>query len=455
MFTFCLICLTLLSVVQQKSDIKNFENNEELDSTNEYLRYDKSDWVDPGDMFSYDPHTKSNMKTAKAGATTKRRAFDESECECQHSEPTPCYNKGCDEVLSKLKECETEVKLLKDMTSGLSCNERIAAFTKRALQKLNNQLNNLFQPREEVKVYLLVYKETLMLLEKYTKYEKINCKNIDIFEDEIIRLMDQIEVFPDEHNSWRVYLVNLINSKVNDSRFIMSITCLLLAIFLIYKMYYSSFVLNIFLFIIIMLMMAVGWEWNQLYHAEIAKKQAVLQLPPLECQNPNTLSYFERIRLSLFASEERCYRYYRASMVDPVWEVNPLTAASSLLAKTAFLPLGIAGDSLGEFVNKFFSHIPWYLLPFVGLASLVVVLFSLILVAGYSIRLPLFFGSIVKNREPASNRSIKEKDSSSLPKLTINIFSQIQSGESFERGRSRLKIKGTNFRSLSVGDKTN
>lgn len=79
-------------------------------------------------------------------------------------------------------------------------------------------------------------------------------------------------------------------------------------------------------------------------------------------------------------------------MVDPVYEVNPLMAAMNLASNLVFSPLAIFGESFGQTFANLLDALPgaWKVPILIVFTSLLVL--SLIMVAGYRIKLPYFLG---------------------------------------------------------------
>ena len=83
---------------------------------------------------------------------------------------------------------------------------------------------------------------------------------------------------------------------------------------------------------------------SRLYKKAWAAKHATLvkdsSVPP-ECR-PQDMTWLQSLQFtarSAFTREDRCGRYHEAIMVDPLYEVNPLTALVDLTSNLLLVPL--------------------------------------------------------------------------------------------------------------------
>ena len=67
-----------------------------------------------------------------------------------------------------------------------------------------------------------------------------------------------------------------------------------------------------------------------------------------------------------------CEAYYEALMVDPLWEVSPLSALSETAALFVLRPLELLGAAAGVFFRDFLGPIPFiWKVPCLAIAALV------------------------------------------------------------------------------------
>ena len=84
----------------------------------------------------------------------------------------------------------------------------------------------------------------------------------------------------------------------------------------------------------------------------------------------------------------------RALLVDPIYEVNPAMAAADLSLNIVFRPLRILGREFGEMFSGLLATVPAvWLVPALLVFSLLL-LFLMVLLAGYRVRLPFLLGEI-------------------------------------------------------------
>jgi len=149
----------------------------------------------------------------------------------------------------------------------------------------------------------------------------------------------------------------------------------------------------------VVLLFCLAWHWTHLYKTMWATKHSKLiqsgNVPP-ECR-PRDMTWLQTIQSSarsVFSSVDRCEEYHKAILVDPVYEVNPLTALVDLLTKLLLHPLSSLGTEVGLMFSGLLSSVPLFWKVPVLLVFVILLMFVLILVAGYRVRLPFFLGDI-------------------------------------------------------------
>jgi len=96
----------------------------------------------------------------------------------------------------------------------------------------------------------------------------------------------------------------------------------------------------------------------------------------------------------LYSSVDRCQEYHKAIMVDPVYEVNPLTALVDLSTKLLLHPLSSLGTEVGHMFAGLLSSVPLVWKVPVLLLFVLLLMFLLVLAFGYRVRLPLWLGEL-------------------------------------------------------------
>jgi len=150
---------------------------------------------------------------------------------------------------------------------------------------------------------------------------------------------------------------------------------------------------------VVVLLLCCAWHWTHLYKKMWAAKHSTLLQSgnvPLECR-PEEMTWLQTIQSSarsVFSSVDRCEEYHKAIMVDPVYEVNPLTAVVDLVTTLVLHPLSSLGSEVGLMFSGLLSNVPLFWKVPVLLLFVLLLMFILVLVAGYRIRLPFFLGDI-------------------------------------------------------------
>ena len=128
---------------------------------------------------------------------------------------------------------------------------------------------------------------------------------------------------------------------------------------------------------------------------------------PAECR-PGEMTWYQTAMASvrgLTSSVDKCEEYHKAIHVNPLTEVNPLSALVDLVIKLLLHPITKLGDAVGKMFTGLLEVVPaLYKIP-VLILFFVIILFVMILLFGYRIRLPFFLGEIgpAAVSEPSSN----------------------------------------------------
>jgi len=152
-----------------------------------------------------------------------------------------------------------------------------------------------------------------------------------------------------------------------------------------------------------------------------------VEVPP-ECR-PGEMTWYQTIRSSVsgvFSNVDKCEEYHKAILVDPIYEVNPLTALVDLIIKLLLHPLSRLGEAVGKMFSGLLGNVPMiYQIPILILFSLII-LFVMILIFGYKIRLPFFLGEISPGAisgggNSSSNPAALEQEIKELKKMLCQI----------------------------------
>ncbi|XP_073463129.1 chloride channel CLIC-like protein 1 [Aquarana catesbeiana] len=142
------------------------------------------------------------------------------------------------------------------------------------------------------------------------------------------------------------------------------------------------------LLLVISLFISIPWEWFRLYKIEVAKKMRILSEGYARSCYQADLSFWETMKIwfswNFSWDIGSCESYYKALMVDPFWEVNPLMAISSVVWRLVFHPVELFSLAIGRSLRNIMKEIPsqWQL-PVFLLLSLICIS---VLVAAYTKR---------------------------------------------------------------------
>jgi len=160
-------------------------------------------------------------------------------------------------------------------------------------------------------------------------------------------------------------------------------------------------------FKVFMLLLCVSLVWHSvlLYKDALASQQVKLMKDvPAECK-PGEMSFLQSVSSYVsqgFSNVDKCAEYHKALLVDPIYEINPLTALVDLITKIILHPLTKLGEAVGKMFSGLLNNVPIiYQIPIIALFSFIL-LFVLLLIFGYKIRLPFFLGEICPAQAPAS-----------------------------------------------------
>merc|ERR1712106_638762 len=144
-------------------------------------------------------------------------------------------------------------------------------------------------------------------------------------------------------------------------------------------------------------------------------------IPP-ECR-PQEMTWLQTIQSSasaLVSSVDKCEEYHKAILVDPIYEVNPLTALVDLVTKLLLHPLSSLGKEVGSMFTSLLGEVPLLWKVPVLLVFVVLLMFVMILFAGYEVRLPLFLGKIGPANSAGKENAALQQQISELKNMISN-----------------------------------
>ena len=386
------------------------------------LNQDTSNWSDPGDMFNYDTRTKTNVEVDQEGADLD----DKQKCDCtnngNNNDDGSPRNSNCDPILDKLIVCRKENKVLSNLTKVSSCSERIVTFVSRSVRKLVLKLKN-FEERltdeELITVSNDVNPKKIELIDQFVNKAKLDCRRVDEFEEAFYEVIDNMSYVNRSNHS-------LFHHLLNNYGFTCSVILAILSLLLFaYRFYYMPLYARLTTIYFLMVLISFVWQWIQLYQKVVSEKHYTMSSAPKECielKNDKVFTFSSIFFSYIKTVDKECKEYYRALMVNPVFEVNPLTAGSHALSTALFAPISIFMDKLGEGFSSFYSHFSFTEKFIVSIVLSIILTILLIFSMGYSIHLPFFLGSIVRGPQmPTIDHNLYPTNSYAISQRSQNI----------------------------------
>jgi len=348
---------------------------------------DRSKWVDPLDMGMYDTK-QNNCKDLEK----RLGACDKNLGECHKKLDNLARSDAktnINNITTKTAQPEIEIKSTPVKSSG-------EIFLKRHVSHLISKLNLAPLAKAHLKVEIELDPFQIQTLHNFvTPNSNVHAVDVDQILTSFIKSVDTFETFV-----W----VEGIKEQLTQFRDPLLVILMVLAL-----VYFTFVVLRRmppFKILLLVIVVSIVWHWVHLYKATWATKHSKLmqsvQIPP-ECR-PQEMTWLQTVQSSassMFSTVDKCEDYHKAIMVDPIYEVNPLTALVDLATKLLLQPLSSLGKEVGAMFSGLLGSVPFFWKVPVLLVFVILLMFVMILFAGYKVRLPLFLGEI----GPANNRS--------------------------------------------------
>jgi len=361
---------------------ENFDEDDDIPIID--FNVDHSNYVDPFDMFNYDP------------------------------------------IAIKQSDRKLKRKLEKDVIAtkehGTLCGEKL--FLKRLVQILFSTMQLKEKTIEEGEILHIpltasVTKRTQSVLQQFLDEEKEEKVNMIADLDEILSNLLELNIQPIVQHEMYMKLPSLyqwiyeIKLQPKDWLIVVFVFYSWILILMLYHGHTMKYIASVSFFFF--LGVSWFWRWNYLYQVSTAEKQSHAmkhQQVPLACY-PDQLSWFAQLR-NYFSNEDPCAEYFKNTLIDSAIKISPLQAISDVLVGMVFEPSGYIGQQVGKFFYSLLSNVSWLeAIPvFVAVIFLLVVL--IILMCGYEIHLPFWF----KIARPQSNNS--ESLERSKPKVMLS-----------------------------------
>lgn len=363
-----LIVLSLIVFIcsTHGSTFNQAEDSEDPEYKQIYQPVDKSDWIDSGDMFTYDPSSGTNRESKFKEAASMVIQMAKERRKTQQDSKDHCFN-DCQEIIVKLKDCEESQKKVRcECLNNDHCGARSYQIIRRLMILLNKQLTNEYSRGSIL--------ELKVNLDDFFFQMPENIKNISDCDylANLHPLADQI--LP----SIIIYHPDpLISPEYLSVKFgATGLGCLLTLIWL-FKMAWKIRLLaliSIFFFITLI------WEYLLLYQTEMAKVEEKSNRLKDKCESQASINFFGWISslvpvLSFGSENSECTDYYISTRVNPLLSVNPIMAFSKLYEHTILFALTLTANATGLSFKAFFSHIPTFWVPIFLLAGVTVTIF--------------------------------------------------------------------------------
>ena len=242
-----LIVLALLPIFLPSNCIEGSLSDAELE---DYFYVDKSKWVDPGNMFTYDHRTKSNVPEPNAPRI-------EHHDELPTIESCLALNDKHSQLKEKLQVCRKDKKILESLMLKKSCSSRTDAFFRRLMNKAATKIDQLlleaksYEEYSNLHLYIQITPEEIEALQKLKVADKsADCNLVEMITDAATGLIDSLELGQQPtflENNFEYIIAGMAASLIS-----------------------YAFVIRQGWFHRIILLLTVGtfWEWKRMYQME-------------------------------------------------------------------------------------------------------------------------------------------------------------------------------------------
>ena len=348
-------------------------------------RIDRSKYVDPGDLGSFDYNRYLNKI--------------EEDLKAEVNPTQSCKESGdiiSREEYTRLREELTSVKQelqsYKDMMDKTQvCSLRVNSFFQRLAKVLANRGLRL---KDEISLSsILKYHVSRKTIDRLQELKVLldrdpntpTSKYVDQVSDILIPLINKSYVEP-EDSFW----IRHFDSVTAVSLILVS----LLVTYLVVLHRFKTVLAMVFL-------VSVVWEWKKLYEEEVSRQLSSTKLQScqakssMESVNAYVKSFWTGIQSLVMitahadSGDNRCHDYYSSLGVKTILKVNPSMAVSNVLGSTFGNTLSILSKYSGQGFQNFFAHVPLLWTPIVLPLLVVVLVVVLVFLCGYDIRTPL------------------------------------------------------------------
>ena len=167
---------------------------------------------------------------------------------------------------------------------------------------------------------------------------------------------------------------------------------------------------------------SAAFTWFELFQKEQAQQGKILTEDLAQrCPSLANLSWFERlgnyVSSTFTFQDENCREFYEATVVNPMFKVNPLEACAVALVKTLITPLEIVGTGVKRFLIGLLKDLPLqfqiYLMTFLGVVTVI----APFVACGYRIRIPFLLSIEPSPAKPVDQSKALQAIQNSLNEL--------------------------------------
>jgi len=366
---------------------------------------DRTGWVDPLDMGMYDskqdncPELVDRLARCEKDLVVSQRNMEKMAQNILNSNTTT--------VKPTVESKPVQVKAASEI------------FLKRHVSQLISRLGLRPSSVAHLKVEIFLTPFEVQTLQNFvSSHSTVHAVDVDHILSSFIKSYDTFETSP-----W----LDVLKENLASLKDPLLVLCMSLAlVYVTLTVFRRLAPFKVFLMI---LLVSVTWHWVHMYKATWATKHSKLmqsvEIPP-ECR-PQDMTWLQTIQASasaLVSSVDRCEEYHKAILVDPIYEVNPLTALVDLATKLLLHPLSSLGKEVGSMFTGLLGEVPLLWKVPVLLVFVILLMFVMILFAGYEVRLPLFLGKIGPANVPSKDSLALEKQITELKSMITSIQSQ-------------------------------
>jgi len=353
---------------------------------------DKTEWVDPLDMGIYEPSEpvidKKLLENLQNDLTICKAKLKICQTEKEKPEKAPVKE---EKPVTKPKSKVTESTLPNDL------------FMKRHVKVLLTKMMLAIDEDVHLSLEIKLTARDIAVLRAFTENGSAKVQDVDPILSSFIHSVEEFHVKP---WSWKEDFGHILPELREP---------LLLALAtgtFVYVLFLLMHHLPWWKMLMILAIFAVSLHWMRMYKKSWAAKHATLMssgtVPP-EC-HPQQMSWLQSLQYTArhaMSGTDRCGEYHEAIMVDPLYEVNPLTAAVDLLTNLLLHPMSALGGQMGKMFAGLLENVPFFWRVPVLLVFTMMLMFGMVMVAGYRIRLPMWLGAIEPARGNQDNVAVE------------------------------------------------